>query len=185
MRINCFVLCNSLPAPSFAPKTWPTIARAEIVYIYIGIYVSSSLLFSLVLTIFNPGDRIGRHRKFNTDVMSKCRPTHFVRFRANPFPQPPTHRQFLYANLLITQRKHIGQVRCSLPRVFRIFLSFSSHSVDSKCLPKLCGDGEIAENSALPYKIITGCMYASVRRMKQFACHKTLVHSSYFYVDDK
>lgn len=59
-----------------------------------------------------------RPAKFNTDVVSiKCH-TFSLLCSALRQIRSAAQEQFLYANLLITQRKHIGRVRCSSSRVF-------------------------------------------------------------------
>lgn len=71
--------------------------------------------FSSRSSIFNPAIRSADAANLIPTSCPKCHPSYFVCFWANPFPR---HGQFLYANLLITQRKHIGRVRCSLCRVY-------------------------------------------------------------------
>lgn len=98
------------------------------------------------------------------------------------------HGQFLYANLLITQRKHIGRVRYSLCVVYsRVSLAVLLSSALSALLFALrrfetppdersSGDGNHRKFHA-PDKITTGC----VLRKKQLLSNS---YSLYFHVDD-
>lgn len=123
--------------------------------------------FSMILhlTIFNP--EIGSTNAANL-ILTSCPsviPSTLSAFGQIRFRR---HGQFLYANLLITQRKHIGRVRYSLCVVcipaFPLlsscppsFLPFSSLSVDSKRLPTNAPlEMEITENSTSPTKLRQG-----------------------------
>lgn len=139
-----FRLARNLPSPGYlhSPRTWETIAaRAGNRNTFPSLSLSLILLFLVFCpTIFNP--EIGSASAANL-IPTSCPSVIPLTLSAFGQIRLRSHGQFLYANLLITQRKHIGRVRYPPPRVFPfsrphvcplhalVFLPFSSsHSAN-------------------------------------------------------
>lgn len=179
MRINCFGLHAIFLFYSFIHPKNLTNYRCSC-------KVQEQIFFNVILhvTILNPEIRSANTANLIpmscpsviSSTLSACGQ---IRFRR--------HGQFLYANLLITQRKHIGRVQCSLCRVYsRVSLAvllFSAFPVLLFALrrfemltdERLSGDGNRRKFHTLD-KITTGCVLRKKQLLSNF-------YSPYFHVD--